>query len=742
MDSFDHYATADAKTAGQKLWLENNVGFPYIISAGNGRNGTNCLRCDGWGRSGGSKSISGSPATIIVGFGFRFNALPPTDSPILTISNSSTNQVTIGLDSSGVLEAFRGTVTGTLLGASAIPLSINTYYYIECKVTIDNAAGVVNVRVDNATHINLTAQDTDNGGGAAVDQISIGGGGAGSAANIDFDDLYVCDTSGSANNDFLGDCRVVVLVPDGAGSSSQWTPSAGSNFQCVDDNPPDGDGTRVSANAVNDIDTYTFGAVGLALTPRGVAVWNHAREGLFGFDSVIRAISRPGATNYFGANSDNIQAAIGYGFRGNVFETNGDTGLPWTISEIDGAQFGFQFVSGSPTNTFVTQSVVEVLLSAIPVGNRITQYVVEAITQPSAAAGFPLIRMTQYVLEAILSASTEVTPGTPCAPTSSIQQTYPPCYGAEFDNYIAPDGHTYDFHVKGLRHLMTEEGFGMPPITYLTTAGPVQHGETVHDWFLNPRIIQLMISNSSNSRQEYTRARAALLDAIRPNRQTMDHHRELGVLRKRLSDGSLRDLKVMIESGPGFGPRDLTRWDEYRFQEILRFIAHDPILFNPLQQCRSFLAVAGSPGSGGGSQLIFPATFPILFGIGTGSGGGGGGLSGVLQYNGTWEEYPQIVIHGPVTGIVIENQSTGERLAIEDEILEGETVTFDLTYAIKTVTHSDGSNWLGMLSDDSDLATFHLTTINNGANVIIISGSGTNAAMFVEFFYYERFIGR
>lgn len=377
-------------------------------------------------------------------------------------------------------------------------------------------------------------------------------------------------------------------------------------------------------------------------------------------------------------------------------------------------------------------------------GNRISQYVVEAITQPSAEAGFPLVRLSQYVIEAVTqSGAPVVTPGTPCAPTTSIQQSYPPCYGAEFDTYIAPDGHEYQFNVKGFRYLMTEEGFGIPPINYITSSGPFQHGETLRDWFLQPRIIQLMISNLSNSRQEYTRQRALLLDAIRPNRQVNDNAREPGVLRKRLSDGSIRDLKVIIESGPGFGPRDLARWDEYRFQEILRFIAHDPILFNPTQQCRSFLVGGSSGGSGGGTQLIFPITFPILFGVGTGSSGGsGGGITGTLQYNGTWEEYPTIVIHGPIISPIIENITTGERLTLETSILAGETVTFELTYAVKTVTKDDGTNMLGYISDDSDLATFHLSTINSGLNQITISGSGTNSSTFVEFFYYERFIGR
>jgi len=753
IDSFDHYATVDTKVSGiswGKRYADTSSA-PYVIGSANGRNGTNAIRFSDWNSSGARYDLRSVITTGIFGFAFRFSAFPSAESPICSLAELVTPalHLTLSTNGSGDLIVRRGsTSSGTILTTYAANFQINTYYYIEVKATIDDAAGIVIVKIDQNTVINLTSIDTRNGGNANFNRITLGNAAVGSNGAVDFDvdDFYVCDTSGSLNNDFLGDCRVVAVLPDGNGFTNQWTPSAGSNYQAVDENPPDDNTTYVHPSALNDIDLYAFPSIGLSLAPLGVAVWAHCAGTIFAVDYTIRVISRPGSTNYYSPSSDNIAPANPYIFRGDIFETNGDTGLVWTLGEIENAEFGVQNLTGTPdSSNRVTQVALEVLFSSTVTGTRLTQYVVEAITQPDASAGLPLIRISQYVVEAVLSTSTVVTPGTPCAPTSSIQQTYPPCYGAEFDTYIAPDGHEYEFHVsRGLRFLMTEQGFGMPPISYITSVGPFQHGETLRDWFLMPRVIELMISNRSLSRQEYTRQRAMLLDAIRPNRQVSDSERKPGVLRKRLSDGSIRDLKVVIESGPNFNPRDLARWDEYRFQEILRFIAHDPILYNPTQQCRSFLASgSGSPGSGGGTQLMFPATFPITFGIGTGSSGSSsGGLSGTLQYNGTWEEYPKIVIHGPVTSPVIQNTTTEERLALETDILEDEIVTFDLTYATKTVTRENGTNMLGYLSDDSDLATFHLSTVNGGANQIVISGSGTNSSMFVEIFYYERFIGR
>lgn len=151
----------------------------------------------------------------------------------------------------------------------------------------------------------------------------------------------------------------------------------------------------------------------------------------------------------------------------------------------------------------------------------------------------------------------------------------------EFDVYLDPLGNEFNLHDAEVFFIMSGTGHGMPPIEYITERGPLQHGESLIDYRLRPRLITMVTRRRFPCRQDYWDGRDDLLDALRPNRQAIGQFNP-GVLRKILPDGSMRDIKVMIESGPAFEPRALDKWDELAFTEILRFVAHDPIFFDPM----------------------------------------------------------------------------------------------------------------------------------------------------------------
>lgn len=101
-----------------------------------------------------------------------------------------------------------------------------------------------------------------------------GGGLADGAATWYVDDVYLLDGVPADtgvqgpdgllyNNDFLGDVHVEALYPTAAGrtqttDNTPWTPSAGANWQNVDDHPPDEDVTYNSAEAAGQRDTYQY----------------------------------------------------------------------------------------------------------------------------------------------------------------------------------------------------------------------------------------------------------------------------------------------------------------------------------------------------------------------------------------------------------------------------------------------------------------------------------------------------
>jgi len=300
----------------------------------------------------------------------------------------------------------------------------------------------------------------------------------------------------------------------------------------------------------------------------------------------------------------------------------------------------------------------------------------------------------------------------------------------EFDQYISPDGVVYKLNDNVGKFIYGLEGQGMPPIKYQTQQGPLQHGETPLDFRLGPRIISFVFTQNGGCRTEYWSLRSALIDAIRPNRKTATQFP--GTLRKILPDGTIRDLYVLIESGPVFVGSKEGEWDEFSIKEALRFIAHDPLFFNPVVKSYTFILTINQ-------SLVFPITFPIDFSSDSID------VTTNITYSGTWETYPIITVEGPLNGFIIENESTDERIFLNYNIPAGTTITIDLNYGVKTVVDNTGTNLIGSISSDSDLATFHIAPnpeVAGGINTLSIYGS--NAALGVTDItvkWYDKYIG-
>jgi hypothetical protein len=302
----------------------------------------------------------------------------------------------------------------------------------------------------------------------------------------------------------------------------------------------------------------------------------------------------------------------------------------------------------------------------------------------------------------------------------------------EFTQYISPDGNVYKFDT-GDRFLMSEDGFGLPPIEYITQKGPFQHGETLIDFRLNPRTIQLQLRQDSCSRHLYWDNRALLLDSIRPNRNVGSSFSP-GVLRRIFQDGTIKDIHAIIQQGPGFVQKQSGKWDEWGFTETLQFICHDPIFFNPIQKSITFDNLV----SGDELGWELPWSFPMMF------GGSAYSLTGNIAYSGNWISYPTIVIVGPVNGLIITNVSTGETIEFNYSIADGETVTISLDPGNKSVDNQLGVNLLGVIAPDSDLATFHIAPspeVALGVNEIDLALSGADAGSSITILYYERYWG-
>ncbi len=293
----------------------------------------------------------------------------------------------------------------------------------------------------------------------------------------------------------------------------------------------------------------------------------------------------------------------------------------------------------------------------------------------------------------------------------------------ERDLYITVDGTSYELSSPPTRFVLSVEGQGMPPIQYVTQRGAYQHGDTVRDFFLQPRIVQMVVRHTFCDRTAYWAGRSELLNLLRPNRGGTPG---IGTLRKILPGGVIRDLCCVIQQGPNFAPRNVSVggnnvWDELAYTETLRFVADNPIYYDP----KGNVTTVSAPHVG-----TFPLTFPWVFPLHT--------FTSNITYAGNWDEYPTIVVKGPLTSLTITNSTTNEVINFSYPLVTGQSVIFTLTYGLKTVTLQDGTNLIGYVSVPGNLAQWHLTP---GVNNINVSIAGEGASTQVTFTYFNRYIG-
>lgn len=304
----------------------------------------------------------------------------------------------------------------------------------------------------------------------------------------------------------------------------------------------------------------------------------------------------------------------------------------------------------------------------------------------------------------------------------------------EWTEFETPDGNTYNFHVPSNvgKWVISNSGWGTPPIEYVTQRGPQQHGETVKAIWLRPRVIQLFIRQEHCNRVDYWAGRADLLDNIRVNRQAVAGGTDPGVLRRILPDGSIRALNVYIVQGPRFEPSRIGIWDEFAFQEMLRWIAYDPVIFDPTRVDVLWDGLAAQ------TELVFPITFPITFGTSTFN------ETQNINYVGTWQSLPVIILTGPLLNPTITNTATGEVLDFRYSIPAGDSVTFDLSEGVKSVVDNNGVNLIGSVTPESDIGTFHIAPDPEaaaGLNPIVITGGLADVNSDAELRYFTRYFG-
>jgi len=276
--------------------------------------------------------------TWTVGFGLYFEALPTSGSGLVFFyDNTVNNQLTLAIDTAGQITMRRGSGTGTILCTSSISLSVAVWYFVEAKIFISDTVGTVEIRVNGETVATFSG-DTKMTTLATANIIRLQGV---SLGPIRIDDFYVCDGTGSANNSFLGDCRVDTLFPTGAGHTG-FTPIGGvNNWENVASALPLDETNYNSATLSETLDTFACADLStLSSTIFGVQENISARKDDAGVREAA-SVARVGGTDYPGATHSLADSYLIYR---QIWETNPNTAAAWTESEVNASQFGYKVV--------------------------------------------------------------------------------------------------------------------------------------------------------------------------------------------------------------------------------------------------------------------------------------------------------------------------------------------------------------------------------------------------------------
>jgi hypothetical protein len=311
----------------------------FSIQSSAGRFGAPAMRCSGdqhrW------IPLQGNFTELYLNFAVNMSSLVNSNPFCIELYDIGNNypQAGFALSFGGVVDARKGsrngTGAGTLLGTSGITLTVGVQYHFEVYVKLHSSSGIVTIKKDGVQILNLTGINTIYGGSDCNGILVYGGSG-----QVDLSHFIVMDTTGSYMNGFIGDARCVTDMPTGNGGSTGMTPSAGSNYQCVDETPANND-TDYVQGAAGTKDRYTFPSVGVTASVVHVVVGRYKAEKTAAGALTIEPVLKSGGTENVATGQS---LATGYEYFEQAWYVDPNTSAAWPsdLTAVNAAEIGQQ----------------------------------------------------------------------------------------------------------------------------------------------------------------------------------------------------------------------------------------------------------------------------------------------------------------------------------------------------------------------------------------------------------------
>ena len=280
-------------------------------------------------------AISGSPSELVIGFAYR----TPTyqgGNDIVTLRNASAQEISeLSIDYHGYLYVNRST---TSIARASKPLKPETWYYIEWKIKPDNSAGATEVRVNGVSVCSATGVDTEYYA-APVTHVRF----QAQDPNSYLDDIYICDTTGSVNNNFLGPCMVESLLPSADTTDADFDTSTGTDhYALVDEVPCDYETSYVESDTTGNKDIWDYENLSdIDGSVFGVYVWTYACATTGSFD--LKTVADDGTTE----DTDGGTTVDSTSYVGSLrMLDQTPSSNSWTVTRVNGSSFGVEVDNG------------------------------------------------------------------------------------------------------------------------------------------------------------------------------------------------------------------------------------------------------------------------------------------------------------------------------------------------------------------------------------------------------------
>lgn len=345
-DSFDLYSSSVDLGTGALINYGNWTGSSNSIQAsvGASRFGTGKGITIYSGHGAWKNFASNSTNTVYLAFAYKYTGgVGATNkNGYVLLYDGATEQVTVAFQEDGSIVCLRGGLSGTVVATFTSAFTPQVWNHWQFEIVIDGVNGSVKIRKDGdpSDTYSQTGINTQNGSNSYATAVRLGANSGAWTATID--DFLVYDSSGSNLNTWVGDTRAVILSPNGAGSSTQFTPLSGTNYSMVADTTIDGDTSYTYSSTVDATDL--FATTDLSAVPAAIYALNLkvvAKKSDTGFRS-FAPVLKSGATTDVGST---IALSSTYETTSQVYSVDPNTGNPWTYNAVNAVETGYKIIA-------------------------------------------------------------------------------------------------------------------------------------------------------------------------------------------------------------------------------------------------------------------------------------------------------------------------------------------------------------------------------------------------------------